>query len=80
MANLKNWLPEMTKDELEWFNRCPKSVLFEIARQFRMRIADDFSYEAGFTAVRQEWDVLYQNQLVPQKPFARAAIARATGS
>lgn len=71
MANLKNWLPEMTREEMVWFDKCPKSVLFEIARQFGMRIADDFSHEGGFNAVRQEWDILHTNQIVPQKPFGK---------
>ena len=36
MANLKNLLPPMTDAERNWFDSCPKAVLFEIARQFAM--------------------------------------------
>lgn len=69
MANLKNFLPPMTLAEREWFDKCPKAVLFEIARQFGMRVADDFSPEAGFQAMVDEWAILKDNGLVPQKPF-----------
>lgn len=68
MANLKNWLPEMTKAEYAFFDKCPKSVLFEIARQFGMRIADDFTDEGGTKAIAGEWDVLHAQNIVPQKP------------
>lgn len=68
MANLKNWLPEMSAAERKWFDKCPKAVLFEIARQFGMRMADEFTPEAGFAFIRNEWDVLYLQELVPQKP------------
>jgi len=37
MANLKNLLHPMTDAERNWFDSCPKAVLFEIARQFAMR-------------------------------------------
>lgn len=69
MANLKNWLPEMSLSEREWFDKCPKAVLFEIARQFGMRVADDFSVEAAFKVMADEWTALHQNEIVPQKPF-----------
>lgn len=68
MANLKNLLPPMTLSEREWFDKCPKAVLFEIARQFGMRVADDFSAEAGFAEMVKEWQSLYDNAIVPQKP------------
>lgn len=68
MANLKNWLPDMTAEEREFFDKCPKAVLFEIARQFGMRVADDFSAEGAFLAIRQEWTILAQQNIVPQKP------------
>lgn len=68
MANLKNWLPEMTDAELAWFDKCPKAVLFEIARQFGMRVADSFTAEAAFDAMQNEWDVLHAQDIVPQKP------------
>jgi hypothetical protein len=68
MANLKNWLPDMTTEERAFFDKCPKAVLFEIARQFGMRIADDFTSEGGFSATRDEWRILHENGIVPQKP------------
>lgn len=68
MANLKNWLPEMTADERHWFDKCPKAVLFEIARQFGMRVGDNFTAEAAFAVMREEWSVLHDNGIVPQKP------------
>lgn len=69
MTHLKNWLPDMDHDEHMWFDKCPKSVLFEICRQFGMRVADDFSAEGAFAVMRQEWEVLHQQGIVPQKPF-----------
>lgn len=68
MANLKNWLPGMTEAEMRWFDKCPKAVLFEIARQFGMRIADEFTAEASFSLMQNEWECLHSNQIVPQKP------------
>jgi hypothetical protein len=69
MANIKNWQPELSLSEHEWFDKCPKSVLFEIARQFAMRCADRFTAEAAFQTMQDEWDALHANGIVPQKPF-----------
>ena len=69
MANLKNWMPDMTPAERMWFDACPKAVLFEIARHFGMRIADDFTAEAAFAQMQSEWNALHANQIVPQKPL-----------
>lgn len=69
MANLKNWMPDMTPAERMWFDGCPKAVLFEIARQFGMRVADDFTAEGAFAQMQNEWGVLHAQGLVPQKPF-----------
>lgn len=68
MANLKNWLPDLTPAERAWFDKCPKAVLFEIARQFGMRLACNFTADAAFTTMRNEWDVLHVQGIVPQKP------------
>ncbi len=68
MANLKNWLPEMTEVERAWFDKCPKAVLFEICRQFGMRVADDFTPDAAFAVMVEEWSVLHSQNIVPQKP------------
>ncbi len=68
MANLKNWQPDLSREETIWFDKCPKAVLFEICRQFGMRIADDFSADAAFRVMREEWRALHENQIVPQKP------------
>ena len=73
MANLKNWLPGMTIEEHLWFDACPKSVLFEIARQFGMRCDGDFSEAGGFNKMKKEWDVLHVQNIVPQKPPKLAA-------
>lgn len=76
MANLKNWLPEMTPEEMHWFDKCPKAVLFEIARQFAMRVDDNFTSEGGFRVMQNEWEILHAQGIVPQrpaKPFAKAA-------
>ena len=73
MANLKNFLPPMTEQELAWFDKCPKAVLFEIARQFGMRVADDFSEEAAFKVMQDEWRILHEQGLVPQKPYTYKA-------
>jgi hypothetical protein len=79
MANLKNWLPEMTAAEHIWFDKCPKAVLFEIARQFGMRVADDFTADAAFATVQNEWDVLHAQKIVPQKPPGKAREPRKLG-
>ncbi len=68
MANLKNWMPGMTIEERKFFDKIPKAVLWEIAHQFGQRIVDDFSGEGGFRAIRDEWRVLHENGIVPQKP------------
>lgn len=70
MAHVKNWQPDMTIGELDWFDRCPKAVLFEIARQFGMRVADNFTMDAGFAAMVEEWSILHANGIVPQRPAA----------
>lgn len=69
MAHLNHILPDLTADELAWFDKCPKAVLFEIARQFGMRVADEFTAEAGFEIMVEEWKALHANGIVPQKPF-----------
>ena len=63
-----NWRPDLTDDECLWFNAVPKAVIFEIARQFGMRVADEFTAEAAFQVMQNEWRVLHQQGLVPQKP------------
>lgn len=72
MAHLKNWSPDMTAEEQAWFDKCPKAVLFEIARQFGMRLGDDFSAEGAFKVLQEEWTLLHQQQVVPQKPPRKA--------
>jgi hypothetical protein len=68
MANPNNWLPELTPIEAYWYHRCPKGVLFEIARQFGMRMVGQFTTEAAFKAMQDEWDTLHWKRIVPQKP------------
>lgn len=68
MAHLKNWMPYMNAEERAWFDKCPKAVLFEIARQFGMRLGDDFTAEGAFAVIRNEWSLLHQQDIVPQKP------------
>lgn len=76
MANIKNFQPDMDPAERLWFDACPKAVLFEICRQFGMRIADDFTAEGAFQAMQQEWSALHSNGIVPQKPLD---VAKAQG-
>jgi len=76
MANLKNWMPDMTAEQHQWFDRCPKAVLFEIACQFGMRIADEFTADAAFLQMQNEWEVLHAQGIVPQKPPRRLTPAR----
>jgi hypothetical protein len=71
--NLQNWRPDLTADELRWFDKCPKAVLFEIARQFGMRIADNFTGEGAFLVMQNEWEVLHAQGIVPQRPPKRRA-------
>ncbi len=68
MGNLKNWAPDWTDEERHWFDKCPKAVLFEIARQFGMRLADDFTADAAFGVMQEEWRVLHSQGIVPQRP------------
>ena len=68
MARSTNWQPPMSLSEREWFDRVPKSVLFEIARQFAMLVAEDHSEGAAIAHMAKEWEVLKLNGLVPQKP------------
>ena len=70
MARVRNWLPPMSREEMAWFDACPKAVLFEIARQFAERLVDE-SNATAFDVITNEWRCLYQNGLVPQKPFER---------
>lgn len=69
MANLKNWLPDMDKADMAFFDKCPKAVLFEIARQFAMRVGDEFTADAALKVMADEWEALHLNGIVPQKPF-----------
>lgn len=62
------WRPPVTPEESSWYERCPKAVLFEIARQFAMRVGDDFTDDGAFATLRNEWDVLHAQGIVPQKP------------
>jgi hypothetical protein len=70
MANMKNWLPDMDLGERLWFDACPKSVLFELARQFAMRLGeeDEPSVDEAFRIMQREWEILHMNEIVPQKP------------
>ena len=68
MANPNNWLPELTPVEAYWYQRCPKGVLFEIARQFGMRITGQLTNEAAFKVMQDEWDALHCRRIVPQQP------------
>ena len=68
MSRSTNWHPSMSLSESEWFDKVPKSVLFEIARQLAMRVADDYCAEAGFAEMVKEWEALHSCGVVPQKP------------
>lgn len=68
MANLKNWQPDMSTEERIWFDACPKAVLFEIARQFGMRVGDEFTADGAFAVMKEEWRVLHSQNIVPQRP------------
>jgi hypothetical protein len=62
--------------ELVQYEQTPKAVYAAIALSFAMRLnAEDF-IEAE-RAVEDEWRILHDNGIVPQKP--PAAIAKATG-
>lgn len=62
------WQGPMTLSERDWFEKVPKAVLFEIARQFAMICADDFTAEAAIAHMAKEWETLHENGIVPQKP------------
>ena len=59
---------EMSLVEHDWFDKVPKAVLFEIARQFAKLVADDFNDDAALAAMAKEWATLHAGGLVPQKP------------
>lgn len=69
MASLHNLLPTMSADELAWFDKCPKSVLFAIAQQLAMLASGDDNADTAFARMQEEWAALHANGLVPQKPF-----------
>lgn len=56
--------PEMSK----WFEKCPKMVLFMIAYSVCLQRTGDEDPRAAFNMMREEWEVLYANKFVPQKP------------
>lgn len=68
MANLKNWLPEMTDAERRWFDACPKSVLFEMCRQMAQLVVGEEDADKAFARMQEEWAALHANGIVPQKP------------
>jgi hypothetical protein len=68
VANVKNWNPGFSLSEAVWFKKCPKAVLFEIARQFAMRLGDNFTTESAFAVMCEEWRLLHENGIVPQHP------------
>lgn len=63
------WQPQATREERIWLEKCPKSVLFVIARQLGAAAAgscDDL--ELGFKQVVREWQAQFESGIVPQKP------------
>lgn len=62
------WQGSMSLAERDWFDKCPKAVLFHIAQQFAMLVADDFTADAALAHMAKEWETLHANGIVPQKP------------
>jgi hypothetical protein len=69
MAHINNWMPTMTADERAWFDRCPKAVLFVIARELAMLRTGGEDRSAAFSLMKDEWGAQHQSGHVPQKPF-----------
>lgn len=59
----------MTSDERAWFDACPKAVLFEMCRQLATLACGEEDADKAFVRMREEWEALHGNGIVPQKPF-----------
>lgn len=66
MPNLRNQTNVYADAIGDMIDRIPKSVLAAIAFSYASCGGDDF--QAGVQNLIREWWVLYQNQIVPQKP------------
>ncbi len=58
----------LTREQAAWYERCPKSVLLEIALYLGLRISGNESFPMAWTIVHDEWIALWQNGIVPQRP------------
>jgi hypothetical protein len=69
MAHINHWHPHMTDDERAWYDACPKSVLFEMARQLAALAIGEEDVDKAFVRMQEEWAALHSNDICPQKPF-----------
>jgi len=71
-----NNLPNEYMSGFPDFDRTPKSVIAAIAVSFAALQTDE-DFEKAKQLIRQEWFILHQNQIVPQKPPKAKEIEKA---
>ena len=63
----------------EMYERTPKAVFAAIAVSYALRCGDgdldDLSPEVVGPALLEEWRILYENQIVPQRPLRLNGVA-----
>jgi len=73
------WKPDLFPFEAEFFERCPKSVLYMVAMSLAERLNGQASMAGRAPALAllaKEWQALNDNSLVPQPAFLPEAVAR----
>lgn len=69
MAHGLKWHPDyMSTEQHRWFESCPKATLFVIAHYLALAIDESQGFDRAFNRMREEWECLYGNGIVPQKP------------
>lgn len=64
----------MNREESQWYERCPKFVLFHIACYLGLRISaqvGEEDWDMAWDIMQEEWEALYANGIVPQRPPRR---------
>lgn len=60
-------------DKFPRYRETPKAVAAAIAFSLAMRLCDDNEIDAK-EIIRSEWEGLFENEVVPQKPPARSTL------
>jgi hypothetical protein len=59
--------------ELAWRERCPKTVLFEIALQLAILANGDEDRSAALVRLTEEWEILREAKLLPRDEPVRTS-------